>query len=170
MPKSGCLCFRKVICMHGGLSPELQHFDQARRLAASGKCPHPLEVSQKRDFFFFSWCGWPNNPKKQPFLGAKGILRTSRLSGRRSPISDACRQIRKIVRPTDVPDSGLVCDLRGPQKPPAMGHSLCRAILGRMNTHVPPILMFTRGLLGFDPQPNERRKSREKTAQLRALR
>ena len=22
-----------------------------------------------------------------------------------------------------------------------------------MNTHVPPILMFTRGFLGFDPQP-----------------
>ena len=26
-------------------------------------------------------------------------------------------QIRKIVRPTDVPDSGLVCDLLGPQDP-----------------------------------------------------
>ena len=27
-------------------------------------------------------------------------------------------------------------------------------ILKRMNTHVPPILMFTRGFVGFDPQPN----------------
>ena len=26
------------------------------------------------------------------------------------------------------------------------------SILGRMNTHVPPSLMFTRGLLGSDPQ------------------
>ena len=25
------------------------------------------------------------------------------------------------------------------------------SILGRMNTHVPPILMFTRGFVGFDP-------------------
>ena len=31
----------------------------------------------------------------------------------------------------------------------AMGHNL-----GWMNIHLPPILMFTRGLLGFDPQPS----------------
>ena len=27
------------------------------------------------------------------------------------------------------------------------------SILGSMNIHLPPILMFTRGFLGFDPQP-----------------
>ena len=27
------------------------------------------------------------------------------------------------------------------------------SILGRMKSHVPPILMFTRGVRGFDPQP-----------------
>ena len=34
-----------------------------------------------------------------------------------------------------------------------MGHNLWRAILGWMNIHLPPILMFTGGYRGFDPQP-----------------
>ena len=34
-----------------------------------------------------------------------------------------------------------------------MGVITYASILGRMNTHVAPILRFTRGLQGFDPQP-----------------
>ena len=38
-------------------------------------------------------------------------------------------------------------------------------ILGWMNIHLPPILMFTRGFLGFDPQPHA--QAQNEKAQLR---
>ena len=44
----------------------------------------------------------------------------------------------------------ILAGLRGNKWPCRMTHG---SILGRMNIHLPPILMFTRGFLGFDPQP-----------------
>ena len=35
-----------------------------------------------------------------------------------------------------------------------MGHNLWRAVLGWMNIHLPPILIFLPGAVGFDPQPH----------------
>ena len=90
--------------MHGGLSPELQHFDQASIFEVSESGGKSWKAHENT---FHTVCNSSLNLQYALWLLVCKPISTS--------INIALNpQIRKIVRPTDVPDSGLVCDLPGP--------------------------------------------------------
>ena len=111
----------------------------------------------------------PNNrdggtvsPSKSSHRFAR-IIGGFRLKGRRACPAGRCRPpasdsspSRRRPAPGRSPEH-LAGQMFAPfercSKKMAMGHNLWRTILGRKNIYIPPILMFTRTFLGFDPQP-----------------
>lgn len=116
--------------MHGGLSPELQHFDQAPNSVVarcgSGNGTEMFQgesQSQNRKRGSIKHKEARHGSRADPSLfqiSKSNLLLLRRLCLPSPPGGGLApgAQIRKIVRPTDVPDSGLVCDLPGAQTSP----------------------------------------------------